>query len=92
MDGHMKGMNEDSKTLLPCWKYGHFSMLIDTDTVGKAIPVYVSHDKKRYTLIEVRIWLMCMRSRQGIAQLRLVFSYLLKRRYAAPEPMIEVFP
>jgi hypothetical protein len=55
IDGHMKGMNEDAKTLLPLWKYGHWSIHIDCDAPGgPSAPVYVSHDKMRYTRLEVR--------------------------------------
>ena len=53
VDGHMKGLNEDTKTMLPQWKYGHFSILIDMDTPN-AKPLYVSHDKRRYTPLDVR--------------------------------------
>lgn len=54
IDGHMKGMNEDAKTLLPTWKYGHFSLLVDTAAADAASPIYVSHDKQRYTMLDVR--------------------------------------
>lgn len=62
VDGHLKGMNEDAKTLLPSWKYGHFSVMIDTSPGGKAEPVYVSHDKQRFTPLDVRpgCRLLCM--------------------------------
>ena len=54
VDGHMKGMHEDSGTLLPCWKYGHFSLLVDTDPQRAIQPLYVSHDKQQYTVVDVR--------------------------------------
>lgn len=66
IDGHMKGMNEDAKTMLPLWKYGHFSLHIDCDAPdGKSAPLYVSHDKQRYTPLDVRPWLLkCMQCQQ----------------------------
>lgn len=54
VDGHMKGMHEDGNTLLPCWKYGHFSILVDTDPQSAVQPLYVSHDKQQYTVVDVR--------------------------------------
>eukprot|EP00892_Ulva_mutabilis_P007107 jgi/Ulvmu1/4769/UM020_0054.1 len=52
VDGHLKGMREDSKTLLPHWKYGHFSILLNTAR-GERMALYVNHDRKTYTVMEV---------------------------------------
>lgn len=56
IDGSLKGVKEEAKTMLPNWKYGHFSLLIDTNTgpTGFQPPVYVSHDKQRFTRLDVR--------------------------------------
>ena len=52
IDGHLKGMREDSKTLLPNWKYGHFSILLNT-AKDERMALYVNHDRKTYTVMEV---------------------------------------
>lgn len=53
IDGALKGLDEDAHSMLPSWKYGHFSILVDA---GKHTPtaVLVDHDKGTYTPIEVR--------------------------------------
>lgn len=57
IDGALKGVKDDAKTMLPNWKYGQFSILIDTNRgpAGFTPPVYVSHDKRRYTRLNVRL-------------------------------------
>jgi hypothetical protein len=53
IDGHLKGMKENSGTFLPELKYGSFSIIVDTSQGGSMKPIYVSHDKKCYTILEV---------------------------------------
>lgn len=45
-------MREDSKTLLPHWKYGHFSILLNTAR-DERMALYVNHDRMTYTVMEV---------------------------------------
>lgn len=52
IDGHLKGMKEDTKTLLPNWKYGHFSILINTSAEDR-MALFVNHEKKQFTAMEV---------------------------------------
>ena len=52
IDGHLKGMKEDTKTLLPNRKYGNFSMLINTSAEDR-MALFVNHEKNQYTAMEV---------------------------------------
>jgi hypothetical protein len=54
IDGHLKGMREDATTFLPEWKYGSFSIIADTSNACSMKPLYISHDKRYYTFLEVR--------------------------------------
>lgn len=45
-------MKEDTKTLLPNWKYGNFSILINTSAEDR-MALFVNHEKKQYTAMEV---------------------------------------
>jgi hypothetical protein len=79
IDGHLKGMKEDSGSFLPEWKYGSFSFVVDTTQGVSMKPMYISHDKKYYYLLEVRwiyptsVW-QCM-STLGVTKLRCMLQH-----------------
>jgi hypothetical protein len=56
IDGHLKGINDEASGLLPSWKFGHFSFLVDTVSTGEKWqpPVHVNHDRKTCTPLDVR--------------------------------------
>ena len=52
VDGALKGVKPDAASMLPQWKYGAFSLIIDTNDVKRGV-LYVDHVKKRYMRVQV---------------------------------------
>ena len=47
VDGTLMGMDEEAKSMIPQWRRGHFSMLLDAST-QPATAFMVDHQKKLY--------------------------------------------
>ena len=47
VDGTLMGMDEESKSMIPQWRRGHFSMLLDASTQPASM-FMVDHQKKLY--------------------------------------------